>query len=112
MNPERSSADKKMSAMGENFSIYSEVEVDAARDLVRELIRFIRSWRLYEGDHPTLGEMQIRLRQKWDNATAGGPLPLRLSDRRVFLEDEPLYRKAGFTVARDDKERPVLVKEL
>jgi len=81
--------------MGENLSIYSEVEVDAARDLVRELIRFIRSWRLYECDHPTLGELQIRLRQKWDNATAGGPLPLRLTDRKVFLEDEPLYRASG-----------------
>lgn len=81
--------------MGENLGIYSEVEHEAARDLVRELIRTIRTWRLYEGDHPALGELQIKLRRKWDHATAGGPLPLRLTPHKVLLEDEALFQAAG-----------------
>ena len=35
-----------------------------------------------------------------------------LADGEVWTGPEPLYRKAGFAVARDDGERPVLVKEL
>ncbi|MHC4817655.1 MAG: hypothetical protein ACYTF8_06345 [Planctomycetota bacterium] len=81
--------------MGESLGIYSEVEHEAARDLVRGLIRLIKTWRLYEGDHPALGELQIKLRRKWDDATAGGPLPLRLTPNKVLLEDEPLYQAAG-----------------
>ncbi|MHC4547549.1 MAG: HEAT repeat domain-containing protein [Planctomycetota bacterium] len=78
--------------MGEKLGIYSEVEFEAARDLVRGLIRFIRSWRLYEGEHPTLGELQVKLREKWERATAGGPVSLKLTDRRVLLDEEPLYQ--------------------
>ena len=81
--------------MGESLGIYSEVEYEAARDLVRDLIRFIRTWRLYEGDHPALGELQVKLRRKWDHATAGGPLPLRLTPNKVLLEDEALFQAAG-----------------
>ncbi len=81
--------------MGESLGIYSEVEYEAARDLVRDLIRTIRTWRLYEGDHPALGELQIKLRRKWDHATAGGPLPLRLTPHKVLLEDQPLFQATG-----------------
>jgi hypothetical protein len=81
--------------MGESLGIYSEVEYEAARDFVRDLIRSIRTWRLYEGDHPALGELQIKLRRKWDHATAGGPLPLRLTPHKVMLEDEMLFQAAG-----------------
>jgi hypothetical protein len=81
--------------MGESLGIYSEVEYEAARDLVRDLVRCIRTWRLYEGDHPAIGELQIKLRRKWDHATAGGPLPLRLTPHKVLLEDQPLFQATG-----------------
>jgi len=81
--------------MGESLGIYSEVEYEAARDLVRALIRLVRTWRLYEGDHPALGELQIKLRRKWDHATAGGPLQLALTPSKVLLDDEQLFQAAG-----------------
>jgi hypothetical protein len=83
--------------MTERLGIYSEAEVRAARELVRELIRVVRSFRLYEGNHPTLGEMQLKLRQKWDAATAGGALPLRLTERKVLLDEEALHQSVSPT---------------
>jgi len=82
--------------MSDRLGIYSERELKAARALVRELIRVVRSVRLYEGDHPNLAEMQVQLRKRWDTATAGGPVALRLTDRKVLLqEDEVLTADGG-----------------
>jgi len=77
--------------MSERLGIYSERELEAARLVVRELIRVVRSFRLYEGNHPTLDGMQKALRRTWEQATAGGPLSLRLTERKVLLQDEPVH---------------------
>ena len=77
--------------MSERLGIYSHVELKAAKELVRELIRVVRSFRLYEASHPALSEMQIGLRQKWDGATAGGPIHLTFLERKVLLENEIVY---------------------
>ncbi len=77
--------------MSERLGIYSQVELSAAKDLVRELIRVVRSFRLYEASHPALSEMQITLRERWDAATAGGPVHLTFCERKVLLEDEVVY---------------------
>jgi len=77
--------------MSERLGIYSEVELGAARDLVRELVRVVRSHRLYEESHPALADMVRSLRKRWDVATAAGPLSLRFQDRRILLADESVY---------------------
>ena len=74
--------------MAERLGIYSPEEVRAAQDLVREALRAVRTIRLYEVDHPNLAEVQVNLRKRWDAATMGGPLSLRLTDRRVMLDEE------------------------
>ncbi len=77
------------------LGIYSELELQAARELIRELVRAVRGYRLYEGNHPTLSEMFLALRKKWDVATAGGPISLRLTDREVLLDEASVYRAAS-----------------
>jgi len=81
--------------MSERLGIYSETELQAARELMRELVRLVRSWRLYAGNHPTLTQLQRGLRRQWEAATAGGPLTLRFQGRRVLLQEEDVYRSAG-----------------
>jgi len=77
------------------LGIYSELELQAARELVRELVRAVRGYRLYEGNHPTLAEMLLALRKKWDAATAGGPISLRLTEREVLLDEASVYKAAS-----------------
>lgn len=81
--------------MSGKLGIYSEQELQAARDLVRVVVRVVRSYRLYEGDHPTLSELLAQLRKKWDAATAAGPLSLTLTARKVMLEEEVAYQTSG-----------------
>ncbi len=77
--------------MSERLGIYSEVELGAARDFVRELVRVVRSHRLYEESHPALADMMRALRKRWDMATAAGPMSLKFHDRRILLADEVVY---------------------
>jgi len=79
------------------IGIYSEREVKVAKDLVRDLIRVVRGSRLYAQDHPSLEEMAGALRRRWEDATAAGPIALRFTDRKVLLEEEPLYQVPGNT---------------
>ncbi|NJN14655.1 MAG: hypothetical protein HC813_03300, partial [Planctomycetes bacterium] len=81
--------------MASRLGIYTELELQGARDLVRELVRTVRGFRLYAGNHPNLAGMFEALRKKWDNATAGGPLSLRLDERDVLLDGESVYRAAS-----------------
>lgn len=81
--------------MGEELGIYSDLELDAARQLVRQLIRAVRSVRLYDAHHPTLASLHEQLRKRWEQATAGGPLSLRLSRESVLLEGEVVYQSTG-----------------
>ncbi|MEM8883423.1 MAG: hypothetical protein AAGD14_05110 [Planctomycetota bacterium] len=78
--------------MSGNLGIYSELELKAAKDLIRELVRALRGVRLYSEDHPTLEGMVTNLRKRWEAATAAGPLALRLTEGAVLLEDVPVYR--------------------
>jgi len=78
--------------MSDRLGIYSELELKAAKDLVRELVRALRGVRLYQEDHPTLQGMVTNLRKRWEAATAAGPLALRLSEGAVLLEDVVVYR--------------------
>lgn len=81
--------------LSDGAGIYTEDECRRARALVRDLIRVMRSQRLYESDHPTVTEMRAGLRRRWDEATAAGPLTLRLEARRVLLGDEVVYQASG-----------------
>jgi len=77
--------------MSEPTRLFADVEVEAARQLLRHTIRLVRSYRLYEGDHPTLRALFDQMRERWEAATAGGPLPLSLSAHAVMLDDEVVY---------------------
>jgi len=80
-----------------HLGIYSEREVKVAKDLVRDLIRVVRACRLYAQDHPALEEMAATLRRRWEEATAGGPIALRFTERKVLLEEEPVHQVPGNT---------------
>ena len=81
--------------MSDKLGIYSELELKAAKDLVRELVRGLRGARLYEEDHPTLEGMVSSLRKRWEAATAAGPLSLRLTEGAVMLEEVVVFRGAS-----------------
>ena len=55
--------------MSDRLGIYSELELTAAKDLVRELVRALRGVRLYQENHPTLEGMVTNLRKRWEAAT-------------------------------------------
>ncbi|MHC4452700.1 MAG: HEAT repeat domain-containing protein [Planctomycetota bacterium] len=78
--------------MSDRLGIYSELELTAAKSLVRELVRALRGVRLYQENHPTLEGMVTSLRKRWEAATAAGPLALRLTESAVMLEDVIVYR--------------------
>jgi hypothetical protein len=79
------------------LGIYTERELKGARDLVKDLIRVVRSSRLYASDHPALEQMTAAFRRRWEEATQGGPLALHFTDRKVLLEDETVYQVPGNT---------------
>jgi hypothetical protein len=82
--------------MYERLGIYSEQELQAARRLVREVLRSVRGYRLYEGgSHPNLETMLRELGAQWAQATAGGPLALRLTENTVLLADGVVHRAEG-----------------
>jgi hypothetical protein len=62
-----------------------------------KLIRVVRACRLYAQDHAALEEMANSLRHRWEEATAGGPIALRFTDRKVLLEEEPVHQVPGNT---------------
>ena len=51
--------------MQEHVGIYSERDVKASQALVKELIRVVRGFKLYEGDHPTLTQLIDQLATRW-----------------------------------------------
>jgi len=77
--------------------IYHDREIRGAKDLVKELIRVVRACRLYAHDHPALEDMSGTLRRRWEEATAGGPIALRFTDRKVLLDEEPVHQAPGNT---------------
>lgn len=79
--------------MSDRLGIYSELELQAARRVVREVLRSVRGYRLYEGgSHPSLEAMLRELRSQWCQATAGGPLALRLTEKLVLLAEGVVHR--------------------
>lgn len=78
--------------MTDRLGIYSEVELEGARQLVRHCIRAVRSARLYQPGHPNLEGLMEQLRKRWEQATQGGPLSLQLTSQAVLLEGEVVYQ--------------------
>jgi len=81
--------------MSRGIGVYTEHEIQNAKDLVRALVKVIRGFRLYDDDHPTLDRTQGMFRRKWQLATAGGPLQLRLTEDLVLIEDQCIYESTG-----------------
>ncbi|MGQ0612178.1 MAG: HEAT repeat domain-containing protein [Planctomycetaceae bacterium] len=80
--------------MPETGRIYADLEVEAVRQLLRSLVRAIRSVRLYDREHPTLTGLFNQLALRWDEATRGGSLALRLTENAVFLDEEEVFQAA------------------
>ncbi len=80
--------------MPDTGRIYADLEVEAVRQLLRSLVRAIRSVRLYDRNHPTLTGLFDQLALRWDEATRGGSLALRLTENAVFLDEEEIYQAA------------------
>ncbi len=83
--------------MHTQVGIYSQLELSSAREVVRDLHRAIQGYRLYDGDHPTLRDVLLQLRKKWELATAGGPLSLRLTETQVLLDEEEVFKSNSRT---------------
>ncbi|MHC4958085.1 MAG: hypothetical protein ACYTGN_06880 [Planctomycetota bacterium] len=75
--------------------IYSQEEIRAATELVKELIKTTRSFRLYDARHPALERMVAKLQMRWEAATAGGPVTLTLTPHEVRMEGQTLHKAPG-----------------
>jgi hypothetical protein len=68
---------------------------EAAGDLIRELVRAVRAFRLYAGEHPALERMLQRLAESWEAATASGLLTLQFTHDEVRLGECVLHRSTS-----------------
>ena len=75
----------------EQVGIHSVQVVDAARELVKRLVRAIHTVRLYSADHPAVHGLAEPIVEQWTEATENGPLVLSLHQINVMLEDALLH---------------------
>lgn len=75
----------------EQVGIHSVQVVDAARELVKLLVRAIHTVRLYDARHPAVQDLAEPIVEQWVEATQNGPLVLSLHQDNVMLEDATLH---------------------
>jgi hypothetical protein len=78
--------------MADRHWTQSQTENRAERRLVQEVARAVRGYHLYDGDtHPVFGQMLEALLDAWEQATATGPLALRLTEKLVTAGEHVVH---------------------
>jgi HEAT repeat protein len=81
--------------MADKVGLYTDKELENARQLIRQLVRTVRSARLYESGHPNLEGQIDQLRSRWDQSTEGGPLSLQFTAENVLLDGEVVSQRTA-----------------